>query len=67
MRALALPQTQSTAVDNYLTEYCESTLKENNTYIDIELFRQIPFTKGVPLIVIDLLVYLVDSRVDPQL
>ena len=42
----------------YLEKYFEDTKDIQNTYIDINLFKQVAFDSGMPLILVDLITYL---------
>lgn len=50
--------TDSTKLDTYLTQYCEQTRETENINIDVNLFKLISFQTGVPLIIVDLAMYL---------
>jgi len=50
--------TKSSKLDAFLTRYFEETKRDLATHIDLTLFKNISFTCGVPLLVVDLFSYL---------
>jgi hypothetical protein len=48
-------------VDKFLTSYFEQTQQTEGVKIDMDMFKKIAFSSGMPLIVIDLMIYLCGS------
>ena len=48
----------NTKVDKFLTDYFEQTKGNEGVTLDLEMFKKIAFSSGMPLIIVDLMIYL---------
>ena len=48
----------NTKVDKFLTDYFEQTKGNEGVILDLEMFKKIAFSSGMPLIIVDLMIYL---------
>ena len=56
--AVTMPVANNSQIDQYLQHYFESTREKTNVYVDMALMPKICFYSGMPLIVVDLMIYL---------